>query len=192
MSQKVAGLKKDFQERDVQRLRNLIQGKYGEKTRSSVGFTNKQEFYNEGDIWESDGRTWTIKEGIKQNITKLDKAKKAHVVPLLCPKCKKIMKNRNDKPFYNIHKMCFDCVVDFESNLKQQGKWEDYQINIKNGEIDKQIEDFKAYIKDRLEESNDGFVSENGEVEKWVGKVNKDKVEEYTQQAITYLESLKQ
>tara|TARA_R110000796_G_scaffold99152_1_gene207043 strand:+ start:29 stop:607 length:579 start_codon:yes stop_codon:yes gene_type:complete len=192
MSQKVAGLKKDFQERDVQRLRNLIQGKYGEKTRSSVGFTNKQEVYNEGDIWESDGRTWTIKEGIKQNITKLDKAKKAHVVPLLCPKCKKIMKNRNDKPFYNIHKMCFDCVVDFESNLKQQGKWEDYQINIKNGEIDKQIEDFKAYIKDRLEESNDGFVSENGEVEKWVGKVNKDKVEEYTQQAITYLESLKQ
>ena len=133
-----------------------------------------------------------IKEGIKQNITKLDKAKKAHVVPLLCPKCKKIMKNRNDKPFYNIHKMCFDCVIDFESNLKQQGKWEDYQINIKNGEIDKQIEDFKAYIKDRLEESNDGFVSENGEVEKWVGKVNKDKVEEYTQQAITYLESLKQ
>ena len=192
MSQKVAGLRKDFQERDVQRLRNIIQGKYGEKTRSSVGFTNKQEFYNEGDIWESDGRTWTIKEGIKQNITKLDKAKKAHVVPLLCPKCKKIMKNRNDKPFYNIHKMCFDCVIDFESNLKQQGKWEDYQINIKNGEIDKQIEDFKAYIKDRLEESNDGFVSENGEVEKWVGKVNKDKVEEYTQQAITYLESLKQ
>ena len=42
MSQKVAGLKKDFQERDVQRLRNLIQGKYGEKTRSSVGFTNKR------------------------------------------------------------------------------------------------------------------------------------------------------
>ena len=69
-------LKKDFQERDVQRLRNLIQGKYGEKTRSSVGFTTPQEFYSEGDIWESDGRTWTIKDGIKQNLTKFDKAKK--------------------------------------------------------------------------------------------------------------------
>ena len=54
-------LKKDFQKRDVERLRNLVQGKYGEKTRSSVGFTRKQEFYNEGDVWESDGRTWTIK-----------------------------------------------------------------------------------------------------------------------------------
>ena len=68
-------LKKEFQKRDVERLRNLMKGKYGEKTRSSVGFTNKQEFYNEGDIWESDGRTWTIKEGIKQNITKLDKTR---------------------------------------------------------------------------------------------------------------------
>ena len=41
MSQKVTGLKKEFQERDVERLRNLIQGKYGEKTRSSVGFTKR-------------------------------------------------------------------------------------------------------------------------------------------------------
>ena len=38
-------LKKEFQKKDVERLRNLMQGKYGEKTRSSVGFTNKQEFH---------------------------------------------------------------------------------------------------------------------------------------------------
>jgi len=192
MSQKVAGLKKDFQERDVQRLRNLIQGKYGEKTRSSVGFTNKQEFYNEGDIWESDGRTWTIKEGIKQNITKLDKAKKAHVMPLLCPKCKKVMKNRNDKPFYNIHKMCFNCVIDFEHELKKTGKWEEYERNIKNDEIDNRIKEFKLWVKEKLEEGNEGFVSESGEVEKWVGKVNITMVEEHVGDVIKYLESLKQ
>ena len=192
MSQKVAGLKKDFQERDVQRLRNLIQGKYGEKTRSSVGFTNKQEFYNEGDIWESDGRTWTIKEGIKQNITKLDKAKKAHVMPLLCPKCKKVMKNRNDKPFYNIHKMCFNCVIDFEHELKKTGKWEEYERNIKNDEIDNRIKEFKLWVKEKIEEGNEGFVSESGEVEKWVGKVNIAMVEEHVGDVIKYLESLKQ
>ena len=37
-------LKKDFQEKDVQRLRNLVQGKYGEKTRTSVGFPKKRNF----------------------------------------------------------------------------------------------------------------------------------------------------
>jgi len=185
-------LKKDFQERDVQRLRNLIQGKQGEKTRSSVGFSKADEFHEEGDIWESDGRTWTIKNGIKQNITKLDKAKKAHVMPLLCPKCKKVMKNRNDKPFYNIHKMCFNCVVDFEANLKNQGKFEDYERNIKNDEIDNRIKEFKLWVKEKLEEGNDSFVSESGEVERWVGKVNKGKVEEHVKDVIEYLESLKQ
>ena len=185
-------LKKQFQERDVQRLRNLVQGKYGEKTRTSIGFTKADEFYKEGDIWESDGRTWTIKDGIKQNVTKLDKAKKAHVMPLLCPNCKKVMKNRNDKPFYNLHKMCFNCVIDFEHDLRKQGKWEQYQRDIKNGEIDKQIEEFKVFINERLNETNDGFVSESGDVEKWVGKLDTTKVEEYTQEVIKYLESLKQ
>ena len=34
----------------------------GEKTRSSVGFTQPTRmFHDEGDVWESDGRTWTIK-----------------------------------------------------------------------------------------------------------------------------------
>ena len=39
-------LKKQFVEKYVQRLRNLMQGKYGEKTRSSVGFTKKKDFYS--------------------------------------------------------------------------------------------------------------------------------------------------
>ena len=63
-------LKKEFNQRDVQRLRNLIQGKTGDKVTIGVGYTKQQEFHNEGDVWEEDGRKWTIKDGIKQNITK--------------------------------------------------------------------------------------------------------------------------
>ena len=94
MSQKLAGLKKEFQEKDVERLRNLITGKYGEKTHSSVGFTKADQIYNEGDIWEEDGRQWTIKNGIKQNITKLDKAKESIHMPLFCPSCNNLMKKQ--------------------------------------------------------------------------------------------------
>ncbi len=191
MSQKIAGLKKEFQEKDVERLRNLIQGKHGEKTHSSVGFTKKEEFHEEGDIWESDGRSWTIKDGIKQNITKLDKAKKAHIMPLMCPKCKKVMKNRNDKPFYNIHKMCFNCVVDFEHELQKAGKFKEYQRKIKNDELDNRIKEFKLWVNEKLNESNESFVSEAGDVEKWVGKVNIEKTEEYVTGVVEYLESLK-
>ena len=184
-------LKKEFQKRDVERLRNLMTGKYGDKTRSSVGFSKKQEFYKEGDIWEADGRTWTIKDGIRQNITKLDKAKKAHVMPLLCPKCKKVMKNRNDKPFYNIHKMCFNCVIDFEHELRKEGKWDEYQRKVKNNEIDNHIKEYKLFVQEKLRESNEAHVSEAGEVERWVGKIDEDKVNDATQEVIDYLEKLK-
>ena len=185
-------LKKEFQEKDVERLRNIIKGKHGEKTRSSVGFSKTEESHKEGDIWEVDGRTWTIKDGIKQNITKLDKAKKAHLMPLFCPNCNRVMKKRNDKPFYRIHKKCFDCVIDMEIQLKKDGKWEEYERNIKNNELDNRIKEFKIYFKERMNESNDGFISESGELEKWIGKINKEQAEEYLNQVVDYLESLKE
>ena len=191
MKQKVTGLKKEFQEKDVERLRNLITGKHGNKTRSSVGFSKSDEFHAEGDIWEADGRIWTIKEGIKQNITKLDKAKKAHVMPLLCPCCKKVMKKRNDKPAYNLHKKCFDCVALMEHEIKISGKWEEYTHNLHNQQIDHSLEEFKAFVKEKLEESNDSFVSEDGDVEKWVGKLDKEKVDEYMNSVIKYARALK-
>jgi len=184
-------LKKEFQKKDVERLRNLVQGKYGEKTQTSVGFVKKTEFYNEGDIWEADGRTWTIKDGIKQNITKLDAAKKAHLMPLMCPCCNKIMKNKNDKTYYKIHKTCFKCVVVKEDKLKREGKFEEYQQEIKNTEIDNKIKDFKAFVAEKMLESNTGFISEAGDVEKWSGKINEELVDKHVKEVTEYLESLK-
>jgi len=79
-----------------------------------------------------------------------------------------------------------------EIQLKKEGKWEEYERNIKNNEIDNRIKEFKVYMEERFKESNDSFVSESGELEKWVGKVNKEQAEKYMQEAIEYLESLKQ
>ena len=191
MSGKVQGLNKEFSKKDVERMRNLIQGKYGEKTQHSVGFTKSDKQYEEGDIWEADGRIWTIREGIKQNITKLDKAKKVHMMPLFCPNCKSIMNNRNDKQFYNIHRTCFKCVIKKEDKMKKEGTFDEYQRVIKNDEIDNKIKDFKAWVKDKMSESNNQYVSEAGDVENWKGKINEDKVQENVDAVIEYLEGLK-
>ena len=60
------------------------------RTTMGTGYTKAKEFHDEGDIWEEDGTSaWTIKNGIKQNITKLDKAKEGIVLPLFCPSCSK-------------------------------------------------------------------------------------------------------
>ena len=185
-------LKKEFAKKDVERIRNLVTGKYGKKTRESVGYTAPDKQYKEGDIWKSnDGRTWTIKDGIKQNITKLDKAKKAHIMPLLCPKCGKVMKKRNDKPAYNLHKMCFNCVAEMEHQIRLDGKWEDYTNRLHNQQIDHNLKEFKSFVEEKLAESNNSFVSEDGDVERWVGKLDTDKVNEYLESVEEYAKALK-
>lgn len=184
-------LKKEFNKKDVTRMRNLVKGKTGAKIGSSVGYTKKQSFHKEGDVWEEDGRTWTIQDGIKQNITKHDKAKKAHLMPLLCPNCNKVMKNRNDKSYYNLHKKCFECVILFEAKLKREGKWDEYQRTIQNDEIDNMITNFKTFMNEKLDEKSRGYVSEDGDVERWIGKVDRERAEEHIKEAVEYLEALK-
>ena len=81
-----------------------------------VGFYENQE-YSEGDVWEEDGRTWTIKDGIKQNITKMNKFKKT-AVPMFCPSCKQVMDKQLDPHYYKSYGSCVDCRAEFETKLK--------------------------------------------------------------------------
>jgi len=184
-------LKKDFQKRDVQRLRNLVQGKYGNKVGEGVGYKKSEELHGEGDIWEGEGRKWTIKDGIKQNITKLDKAKQTHVMPLFCPTCKDLMNATYDKDYYNIHKKCFNCVLDFEFKLRKTGLFEEYEKNIINSEIEGFISNLKLHVEEELTKSNNSFISEQGDVEKWDGGLDKKRVLESLEKKIEHLEKLK-
>ena len=116
-------LQKEFQKRDIQRIRNLVSGNQGDATQTQVGYTTKQIDRSEGDIWEEFGRKWTVKNGIKMSVTKLDRAKKSVFAPLLCPSCSKSMKTEHDKKMFRIHNICFDCVIKMETQLKIEGKY---------------------------------------------------------------------
>jgi len=183
-------LKKEFQEKDVQRLRNLIQGKHGEKTTVGTGYTKQYEHHEEGDVWEEDGRQWTIKNGIKQNITKLDSAKESIHLPLFCPCCSNLMKNQHDKRFYLQYKRCFNCQIDFETELKIKGLWNDYEKHIINSDIDGITQEFNIWIDEEINKSNEGFITEDGTVERWMGSAKK-KLLENKEETIKYLQSLK-
>ena len=183
-------LKKEFQEKDVQRLRNLMTGKHGDRTIIGVGYTKVEEFHKEGDIWETDGRKWTIKDGIKQNITKLDEAKKAINMPLFCPSCNTLMKKHADKRFYLQFKRCLTCQVDFEAELKLEGLWEEYNNVFINDNIDNTINEFEVWFEESLNSSNEDFITEAGDIESWVGS-NKAKMLENKEETLKFLQSLK-
>ena len=53
------------------------------------------------------------------------------------------------------------------------------------------IKDFKAYVEDELTQNNSSFVSESGDVEKWVGGLNEKRVLEALDKTIDHLEKMK-
>ena len=157
-------LKKEFSSKDVNRARNLVNKDFSAKTVDGIGYSKAQVAYKEGDIWEESGRTWTIKNGIRQNITKLDSAKKALQIPLACPKCGGSMNYHLSHKMYKIHKMCFDCVIDYEAELRKAGLYESYEKNMMQGSLKAFARDVEQWVLDSLETTNT-FVTEQGDVE---------------------------
>jgi len=183
---------KDFKEKDVQRMRNLITKDYSAKTQSQVGYSKEYIERNEGDIWEENSKTWTIKNGIKMTVSKLDDIKKILQLPLICPKCSKHLKNFElNRKMYSIHKMCFECVIEFETKLKMLGTYKEYERNIIDKGLDvyiKELEDFLLEL--ALNDNNESFITEAGDIEKWSGG-NIDK-KTIMNDLVEYINSLKE
>lgn len=159
-------LKKEFKSKDVNRARNLITKNFSAKTVVGTGYQKAHIAYKDGDIWEEDGKTWTIKDGIKQNVTKLDAAKKALRIPLACPKCNGSMKHHLNHKMYKIHKMCFDCVINYEADLRKAGLYEQYEKAMMQDNMKAFARDIEQWVFERIN-SVDTFVTEQGDVEDW-------------------------
>ena len=170
-------LKKEFKSKDVNRARNLITKDFSAKTTAGTGYEKVHVAYKEGDIWEESGRTWTIKNGIRQNITKLDAAKKAMQMPLKCPKCGGPMKHWLAQKMYKIHGFCFDpCTVEYEAALRKAGLYEQYEKSMIKGGLKVFLQDMEQYFFEQINQV-DTFVTEQGDVEDWSNNNTKVKEE---------------
>lgn len=108
------------------------------------GFRNSppEPTRQEGDVWEDiNGKQWTVKNGIKQNITKLDDAK----TPWWCPKCSKPLNHKHDLKFWRIRGHCMDCNIKEEMEIRNKGQWEEYEQKI-------MLRNYIAEVKDKIAE----------------------------------------
>lgn len=182
-------LKKEFKHSDVQRVRNLVNKDFTAKTKLQSGYQSKTLRHKEGDTWEEKGKTWTIKNGIKQNITKLDSFKKSVRVPFKCPKCGGSMKHHLAKKMYKIHGFCFDpCTVEMEADLRKAGLYEAYEKKMMQGNIKNFAKDIEQWVMDYVYRENT-FVTEQGDIEDWKSNSNHD--EKILENLKIYLDNLK-
>ena len=183
-------LQREFKGKDVQRMRNIITKDYGAKTTTQIGYSKAQIDHKEGDIWDESGKQWTIKNGIKQTVTRFDKLKESILMPLTCPKCGKAIKNHSlNKKMWSIHKTCSDCVFERETELKRTGQYAAYVRDLTTRGIEVHIKDLEEAILELALESNEGFVTEAGDIEKWAGKGVDNK--KFTEEMQEYIQKLK-
>lgn len=173
-------LKREFSKRDVQRMRNIITGNAGGSTGVQVGYNKQSQDYQEGDVWEENGKKWTIKNGLKQTVTKFDKLKQMVVLPLCCPNCNEPMpSNEYNKKMWSIHHMCLKCVVKMEAEIKRTGKWEEYEKQIMNLNKNSAVNDFEAAVEEFYKSKGESYVTEQGDVESWGGgKINEEEIKQ--------------
>ena len=170
--------KNDVKEKDLRRIRNLYEGKLNSNTNVQIGYQKQEQTHTEGETWEENGKKWTIRNGIKQTISNLDLVKKDILMPFSCPKCSRPMKKRLDKKFYKIHKRCFECVLEAENEIRNKGLWETYEKNIMKSNVLDALQDLKFELYDLVEQSNNDYITESGDIESWNGGLDKEKTKE--------------
>jgi hypothetical protein len=153
-------------------MRNLLTKNTGNKTGVQIGYTADYVERKEGDVWEEHGKKWTIKNGLKQTVTRFDNIKRKIFTPLSCPKCHRPMdKGHIDKYMYSIHKTCSDCVFEHETRLKAEGKYQEYERNIVKQGVEYHIKEMENVLLELLmNQSEESFVTEGGDIETWKGK----------------------
>tara|TARA_R100000152_G_scaffold20158_1_gene13218 strand:- start:1484 stop:2068 length:585 start_codon:yes stop_codon:yes gene_type:complete len=152
----------------IQRMRNLVSGNYGSKTKKQTGYKKYKNKKSEGEIWQEGGRTWTIKNGIKQNIRKLDKAREYGKIPLSCPQCNGPMNKSQHKFMYIRYGHCLFCQTKAEHKMRNEGTYDNWLIeNVKKNFVSwkkKKQDAFNDYLKNI---NSKHYITESGLIEDW-------------------------
>lgn len=141
----------------------------------------------EGDVWEENGKTWTIKNGLKRTKNKLDEARRDFRTPMACPECNAAMKHHLDEKMWTFHKLCFSCVIEMEHKLMKAGKYDEYERDKMMANAGGFMKDLKDYFEDAAIDSNSkSHVTEDGIIEKWKD-VDSTRIEEIRDEVISNL-----
>ena len=106
---------------NIEKIQKMVKGIYNRPIQT--GYKSKTDNQRkEGEEWtDSRGRSWIIKDGKRKQITKVpprgfDK----------CNDCERLVLKTIDQQTYDRFQRCKYCQMEFEANLHQEGKWNDW------------------------------------------------------------------
>lgn len=166
-------------QKNAARIRNILAGDYTAKSKIQAGYHKKKEDYKEGDEWEEDGKRWTMKDGIKQTVSKLDVVREFMAMPLCCPQCGNRMKKKLDKKFWRLKRICFDCTIEEDTNRMIDGTFKEYEKKLITKNVCAWVKDMEQSITQYVKEANiNRNITEDGQREEWVGGNTNEELQE--------------
>ena len=145
-------------QRHVKARESILKGETPEK-RIIVSFEDPKE---------KKEREKQIKEERERSNERVEALKEAKI-PWFCPECNKVMKQRLDDKMYRLYNHCFDCQIRFETKLRAEGKFEEWEEK-------KVLNNQLSYIKDQIQSVED-WVDESENSPTIFNQVGVDEVE---------------
>jgi len=165
---------------NIKAIKQMLDGTHKSQSKTVVGYQGESSTKHAiGETWiDANGKEWEQRDGYKVSVNKFLDSIAETRMPSCCPKCNKEMKHRFDKKFWYLEKHCFDCQVQYEHELRIEGKYEEYEKR-------RLLANALAWLKDAEKEAQeiiDGFrnpatyANSDGTYEKWHHNVTPEEI----------------
>jgi len=154
--------------------------KAGDKIVFSTSTTAPEQTRKVGEHWtDAEGREWIQHKGWRERVPKINRKELealGALVPWSCPKCSKPMSHWLDKKMWPIHKMCYDCVAEIETEMQIKGTYKDYENQRIMANIRSWYNEVVNSIDDYVKSFHGDYVNSFGDVEKWGGGITDEQI----------------
>ena len=186
---------------NVKAVQQMLDGSHKFQTKKTTGFSDaklvaqKNERHEVGDTWEETDSTGNIFVIEQRDGFRIKKTKNSEIFQELrddlksFPNCRKETctcagTHPIDKKMQVIHKMCFDCVLEMEHELKKSGTFNEYEHNKVRENALAWLADAErdvAMLKQTYTQAAKFVTNSEGEIETWAAKMSPEEFEETVQ-----------
>ncbi len=147
--------------------------------RIEVSFLKEHQERKEGDIWEENGKKWTIENGIKKTVSRFKELRKEILIPLTCPKCNEPMVKTKDPEFYRLFNMCLICKIEEDEQRKKDGTYEEYEKELIKKNKKEWVNELESVLHEFVEKHDSEYIhNEFGDVETVEQNMSKEELKE--------------
>jgi hypothetical protein len=186
---------------NVKAIKQMLDGTHKFQTKKTVGFSDakdaakKSEHHEIGDVWEETDTAGNIYVVEQREGFRIRKTKNSDVFQSIrdeirsFPNCRKetctcLGTHPLDLKMRSIHGMCFDCVIEMEHEMKNDGTFNEYAQNkvrenalawLRDAERDVEL------LKQAYTQASKFVTNAEGETEHWAAKMTIEEFEEKIQ-----------